>query len=78
MRKVIGVSALVLALVCSAHAGEMQNGITGTPPQSSATATQQTATATQQPTTGGDMQNDVTDSLTQIALSVIAVVPSLP
>ena len=71
MRKAISVSALILAFVCSAHADEMQNGLTGTPPKSS-------ASVTQRPTTDDIMQNDVADSLTQIALSLLAVLPSLP
>jgi hypothetical protein len=86
MRKVLSVSALILAFVCSAHAGEIQNDFTGTPPQSSASAgimqndltstPQSSATATQQPT-GGEIQNGVAGSLAQIALNVLAVLPSL-
>jgi hypothetical protein len=68
MRKALSASALILAFVCSAHAGEIQNDLTGTPPQSS-------ATATQQPTTDGEIQNDLANSLTQVALSVLAVLP---
>lgn len=71
MRKALSVSALMLAFVCSAHAGEIQNDFTGTPPQSS-------ATVTQQPTTDGEIQNDAADGMTQIALDVLAVLPSLP
>jgi hypothetical protein len=77
MRKLFSASALVLALVCSARAGEMQNDFTGTPPQSSATTQQQT-TVTQQPATDGEMQNDVAAGLTQVALTALAVLPSLP
>jgi len=71
MRKAISVSALVLALVCSAHGGEMQNDLTGKPPQPPSSAAQQ---ATPQ----GEIQNDVAASLTQIALNLLAVLPSLP
>jgi len=71
MRKAISVSALILAFVCSAHAGDMQNDITGPPPQPS-------ASVTQEPTTDGEMQNDVVDGMTQIALNLLAVLPSLP
>jgi len=71
MRKAISVSALILAFVCSAHAGDMQNDKTGPPPQPS-------TSVTQQPTTDGEMQNDVADSLTQIALDLLSVFPSLP
>jgi hypothetical protein len=35
------------------------------------------APAVQEPTTGGEMQNDAADSLTQIALDILAVLPSL-
>ena len=70
MRKTISVSALILALVCSAHAGEIQNDKPSPPPQPPSSAAQQ---ATPQ----GEIQNDVADSLTQIALNVLAVLPSL-
>ena len=70
MRKAISVSALILAFVCSAHADIMQNGSPQPPPP-------QSATAVQTPTTEDEMQNGVAASLTQIALSVLAVLPSL-
>ena len=72
MRKALSVSALMLAFVCSAHADDnMQNGFTSTPPQS--------ATAVQTPTTtDGEIQNGVAASVTQIALDVLAALPSLP
>ena len=62
MRKTISVAALLLALVCPAHAGEIQNEAPKPP----------TATA-QEPTTEGEMQNDATNSLTQIASDVLAL-----
>jgi hypothetical protein len=71
MRKAISVSALVLALACSAHAGEMKNDSPQPPPQ-------QSASTTVEPTAEGIMQNGAAESLTQIALSVLAVLPSLP
>jgi hypothetical protein len=71
MRKALSVSALILAFVCSAHAGEIQNDFTGTPPQSP-------ATVTQQPTTDREIQNDAAATLTQVALDMLAVLPSLP
>ncbi len=70
MRKALSVSALILAFVCSAHAGDMQNGSPQPPPPQSATAVQMT-------TTDGDMQNGVTDNLIQTALDLLAVLPSL-
>jgi hypothetical protein len=69
MRKTIGVATLLLTLVCSAHAGEMQNGSPA--PQS------QPTNAIQEPTTDGDMPNGAADSLTQIALDLLALLPSL-
>jgi hypothetical protein len=71
MRKTLQVLALTLAVSASAYAGEMQFPVTDPPPQSS-------ATATQQPTTDGNMQNDAAANLTQIALDLLAVLPSLP
>lgn len=38
MRQAIRASALVLALSCTAYAGEIPNGVTGTPPSQPATA----------------------------------------
>ncbi len=69
MRKTLQVLVLTLAVSASAYAGDMQFPVTDPPPQS--------ATAVQAPTSG-NMQNDATDSLTQIALKVLAVLPSLP
>jgi hypothetical protein len=68
MRKAISVAALFLALTCSAYAGDMPNGSPAPPSQST--------NAAQEPT-GGIMQNDEAGSLTQIALDLLAVLPSL-
>jgi len=62
MRKTLGICLLVLLLTGSASAGIMQNG---SPTSSSA--------ATQEPTAQGEIQNGVTDSLTQTALDVLAL-----
>jgi hypothetical protein len=67
MRKTIGIAALLLALTCSTYAGEMGND-TPTPPP---------AHVAQEPTTNGIMQTEATDSLTQIALDLLAALPSL-
>jgi hypothetical protein len=67
MRKTLGVFLLVLLLTCSVSAGEMGND-SPTPPPSS---------AVQEPTTDGDIPCDVTDSMTQIALDLLTVLPSL-
>ena len=66
MRKTISVAALLLALTCPAYAGDIQNESPKPP-----------ANTTQAPTVDGDMQNDAADSLTQIALDLLAVLPSL-
>jgi hypothetical protein len=68
MRKTLRVSCLVLLLTCSASAGIMQNGSPELPPP---------APALQEPTTSGIMPNDAADSLTQIALDLLAALPSL-
>ena len=64
MRKTLGVCLLVLFLTSSAAAGEM--------PNDSPAPSSQLISAAQEPT-GGYMPNGVADSLTQIALDVLAV-----
>lgn len=71
MGKAIRASALILLLACSAQAGYMQNDAPAPPPPS------QPASAIQEPTTGGEVSNDVSDSLTGIALDLLAVLSSL-
>jgi hypothetical protein len=68
MGKAFRASLLVLLLACSAHAGYMPNGSPAPPPQPTSAA--------QEPT-GGDIQNGAVDSLAQIALDLLAVLPSL-
>lgn len=71
MRKTLGVFLLVLLVAGSASAdGIMPNGSPQPPPPQSATAVQTT--------TDGEMHTDAAESLTQVALSVLAVLPSLP
>jgi hypothetical protein len=69
MRKILGVAALMLAFCCPALAGEMP-----TPP-----VPQQPQGMTAEEPTGGEMPNlpVVSDSLTQIALDLLAALPSL-
>ncbi len=55
MRKAITVSALLLALTCPASAGDMQNGVTGTPQPTP-------APAVQGPTTDGEIDTGATDT----------------
>jgi hypothetical protein len=59
---------LLLALTCPAYAGDMPN-VTPAPPNPTNTVQEQT--------TNDEMQNDAADSLTQIALDLLAVLPSL-
>jgi hypothetical protein len=66
MQKTISVAALFLALTCPAYAGEIQNDVHK--PQ---------ANTVQEPTTKGDIQNEATDGLTQVALDLLALLPSL-
>jgi hypothetical protein len=68
MRKTISVAALLLALTCPAYAGEIPN-VTPAPPSPTTTVQEQT--------TDGYIQNDSADSLTQIALDLLAFLPSL-
>ena len=70
MGKAIRASALILLLACSAQAGYIPNESPAPPPP-------QPANAVQEPTTDGDIQNDAADTLTQIALDLLAVLPSL-
>jgi hypothetical protein len=75
MRKAFSVAALVLALGCPVFAGEIHNPA----PQPTTSATQETPTP--QPTTA-DFEPSTIDeteaaSLTEIALDLLAVLPSL-
>lgn len=67
MLKAVRVSAMLLVLIGSARAGEVL-----TPP-----APQPQANTVQEPTTNGNIQNEAPYSLTQIALDLLAVLPSL-
>jgi hypothetical protein len=70
MRKTLGVSLLVLLLTGSAGAGIMPNDTPALPPS-------QPAGAVQEPTAPGEMPNPAPDGLTQAALDLLAVLPSL-
>ena len=75
MGKAIRASVLVLLLACSAQAGWIQNGSPTPPPPSPQTSDlQETTNATQEPAAGGETSMD---SLTRLALDLLAVVPSL-
>lgn len=78
MGKAIRASVLVLLFACSAQAGWIQNEAAAPqPPSQPASAVQEPANAVQEPATGGQIPNDVADGLTQIALDLLSVLPSL-
>jgi hypothetical protein len=78
MLKAARISALVLLLTCSVQAGIMQNEAPAPPPPSQPANSIQEPTDTPQETSAnGYMQNDEPSALTQIALEVLAVMPSL-
>lgn len=79
MLKTIRVSALILLLACSAQAGYMQNGSPEPPPPPSqpANSVQELSEVPDEPTVNGYMQNEAPSGLTQIALEMLAVLPSL-
>lgn len=77
MRKTIGVCLLVLLLTGTTSAGEIPN-MTPAPPPSQQTGNAQEPTgANQDQTADGVMPNGVTDSLTQTALDLLALLPTL-
>jgi hypothetical protein len=67
MRKTLGIAALMLAFCCPTLAGEIPN-----PP-----APQPQANTVQESTTDGDIQNGVAGSFEQVALDLLAALPSL-
>jgi len=69
MRKTIGVAALLLAFVCSARAGEIQNGIT--PPPSP------TKSVTQELPSDGEITTTSATDVALFALDLLALLPSL-
>jgi hypothetical protein len=78
MVKAFRVSALILLLACSARAGYIQNDAPAPPPPPQPVSAVQEPTDTSQETSASDyMQNDAPSGLTQIALEVLAVLPSL-
>lgn len=68
MRKTLGVCVLVLLLNGSAAAGEMPN-LSPAPPQPTGTV--------QESATDGDITTMSADSLTRLALDLLAALPSL-
>jgi hypothetical protein len=74
MRKSLGVCLLVLLLTGSASAGIMPNGSPEPPPPPPPASTAQETTDAEQ---AGIIPSDVAESLTQTALDLLALLPSL-
>lgn len=72
MRKTLGVCLLVLLLTGSTSAGIMPNGLSEPPPPPPPSPIQEPKA-----NTDGDIQNDAPDSLTEVALDLLALLPSL-
>jgi hypothetical protein len=75
MRKSLGVCLLVLLLTVPAVAGEIPNWTPTPPPAQPAGAIQEPTDATPEPTTAGEIPTP--PGLTEIALELLAVLPSL-
>jgi hypothetical protein len=73
MRKTISVAALLLALTCSAHAGDMPNGSPEPPRRSINVVEEPTIAATTEDGTQDTSQGGVMQS----ALDLLALLPSL-
>jgi hypothetical protein len=76
MSKTVRASALILLLACTARADWIPNGLTAPPPPPPS-AVQEPTDADQEPTTPGIMPNGAAESLTQTALDLLALLPSL-
>lgn len=80
MSKPIQTSVLILLLACSAQAGHMQNDAPAPAPQP-ATAIQEPTSAAQEPatqaTTEDGTQGTFQSTLTQTALDLLVILPSL-
>lgn len=68
MRKSIRVFLLVMVMAVSAHAGDMQCGVTGTPLTQPATVEQEPI---QESTATGDISNGAVDILTEVTLNLL-------
>ena len=81
MRKTLGVCLLVLLLTGSASAGIMPNDAPAPPPPQPTTNAVQEPTGGEmpngEPTVAGEIPNFGTDSLTQAALDLLVLLPSL-
>lgn len=72
MRKAISVSALILALACTIRAGDMQNGVTGTPPPPSPQSVTPEAQTPVGYTSDGE-PSDFTEATLTVIESVLAL-----
>jgi hypothetical protein len=77
MRKTLGICLLVLLLTGSANAGVIPNDTPAPPPSPQTSAVQEPTSASDEPTSDGVIPNDAADSLTQTALDLLALLPSL-
>ena len=78
MRKTLGICLLFLLLTGSASAGVIPNMTPAPPPPSQQTSTVQEQTnAPDEPTLDGIIPSEAADSLTQTALALLALLPSL-
>ncbi len=79
MRKTLGVCLLALLLTASAAAGEMPNPSPAQPPASPIAVQEPTGgeIPNGEPTAVGEIPNFGTDSLTQAALDLLVLLPSL-
>jgi hypothetical protein len=80
MLKAARVSVLILLLACSARAGYMQTGGSPEPPpppSQPAFAVDEPTDAPEGPAAESVMRNDAPGALTQLALEVLAAMPSL-
>lgn len=74
MRKTLTTALLLLAFSCLAFAGEMHTPPAPTPPQTASAIQEPTG----EPTPNGEMSRpEVSESLTQITLELLAFLPSL-
>ena len=79
MLKAARVSVLILLLACSVRADHMQTGGSpeSPPPSQPTSAIDEPANASQETSANGTMQNGAPGALTQVALEVLAALPSL-
>ena len=79
MLKAARISALILLLACSARAGHMQTGGSPEPPPPSPSVSPagEPTGSTEEPIADGNTQSEAAGVLTQVALDMLAALPSL-